>query len=202
MRLRTMMSYSLIPAAFLILTLTIDPAAAQSGTRSRGVQSGSGNRSSGSGTQSGSTSRRSSQQTFESKLWDYLNRQKYWNWAPVPGRSETAYPGQSPHGAFLKMYLNRRAAGNSGELPNGSIIIKENYASDGKTLAAITVMYRTKDYNPDAGNWYWVKYNANGTVAKTPPDKGSMRLAGTPQGCIECHAGADGDDYAFFNDEP
>lgn len=127
-------------------------------------------------------------------------RQKYQNWAPVPGQSDAAYPGESPHGAFLKMYLNRKAAGSPGNLPDGSIIIKENYEADGKTLAAITVMYRTKGYNQAAGDWYWVKYNPDGTVATAPPEKGSARLSGKPKGCIECHGGAEGDDFAFFND--
>jgi len=99
------------------------------------------------------------------------------------------------------MYLNRTAAGNSSTLPDRSIVVKENYAGDGTTLAAITVMYRSKGYNSDAGDWYWVKYNPDGTVASTPPDKGSMRLSGRPKGCIECHNSAEGGDFAFFNDE-
>ena len=138
-------------------------------------------------------------QTFESKLWGYLVRSKYRNWAPVPGQSDAMYEGQNPHGAFLKMYLNRKAAGSPKNLPNGSIIIKENF-TPAKTLAAVTVMYKTTGYNPTAGDWYWVKYNPDGSVATKQTDKGMVRLGGRVGGCIDCHGGADGDDYAFFND--
>ena len=137
--------------------------------------------------------------SFEQKLWGYLVRAKYRNWAPVPGKSDGMYDGQSPHGAFLKMYLNRKAAGSPSTLPNGSIIIKENF-SPTKSLAAITVMYRTKGYNPEAGDWYWVKYNPDGTVANKTTEKGVMRLGGRVGGCTDCHGGADGDDFAYFND--
>ena len=99
------------------------------------------------------------------------------------------------------MYLNRTAIANSNNLPHDSILIKENYGQDKKTLMAITVMYRAKGYNPEAGDWYWVKYNPNGTVAKAPPEKGSMPLQGKLKGCIKCHGGADGKDFAFVNDE-
>ena len=127
-------------------------------------------------------SARQDNRSFEDRFWSYLQDQKYTNWAPVPGKSDGYSEGQSPHGAFLKMYLNRTAAGNPKELPNGSIIIKENYGPDKKTLMAVTVMYRTKGYNPVAGDWYWAKYNPNGTIAKMPPEKGSMKIAGKAKG--------------------
>ena len=65
---------------------------------------------------------------------------------------------------------------------------------------AITIMYRSKGYAPDSGDWYWVKYRPDGTVDKTPPEMGNMRLAGRLNGCINCHNAADGDDYVFAND--
>ncbi|RMG32777.1 MAG: hypothetical protein D6725_16970 [Planctomycetota bacterium] len=133
---------------------------------------------------------------FERKFWDWLQSVHYRNWAPVPGQTGEATAGQSPHGAFVKMYLNRTAAGHPNELPNGSIIVKENYGPDGKTLMAVTVMYRSRGFDPQHGDWYWVKYGADGTVAY----KNAMKLAGRVKGCIECHQGADGGDWAFFND--
>ena len=141
------------------------------------------------------------QSSYETRLWDWLQGVKYKNWAPVPGKTGDAYPGESPHGAFLKMYLNRTAAGDLKKLPSGSILIKENYGKDKKTLMAVTVMFRSKGYDPEHNDWYWVKYMPNGTVAKAPPEKGSMRLAGKVKGCIMCHEGADGKDFAFVNDE-
>ena len=65
---------------------------------------------------------------------------------------------------------------------------------------AVTVMYKTPNYNPDAGDWYWVKYLADGKVDQKATPMGNIRLAGKPKGCIECHADAAGGDYAFFND--
>lgn len=139
-------------------------------------------------------------ETFESKFWKYLKASRYTQWSPVPGSTGDAYPGQSPHGATLKMYLNRAAAGRPAELPDTSILVKENYGPDGKTLMAITVMYRTKGYNPDAADWYWIKYLPDGRVAQKETPNGPVRLAGKPKGCIECHVAAEGGDYAFFND--
>jgi len=156
-------------------------------------------------TQSGSRSTGSispQPKSFDQKLWDYISGSKYTNWAPVPGKSADFAEGGSPHGAFVKMYLNRTAAGNPRELPNGSMVIKENYGPNKQQLMAITVMYRTKGYNPEAGDWYWVKYNTDGTVAKAPPEMNSLPLSGKPMGCIKCHGeGAVGGDFAFLNDD-
>lgn len=139
--------------------------------------------------------------TFESKFWDYLRKVQYENWAPGPGQGLDFYPGKSPHGAHLKMYLNRVAAADPGKFPYGSIIVKENYDKD-KKLAAITVMYRpVKGYDPDHNDWYWVKYNPDGTVARTPATEGSTPIAGKVKGCIDCHSSAKGGDYYFANDK-
>lgn len=177
---------------------------AQSGSRSY-QQQGSGSRSGGRSYQQGSSSRqqgmnRAPASTFESKFWDWLKRVEYHNWAPGPGKPTEAYPGQSPHGKFVKTYLNRTAAGNSKTLPDGSIIIKENFGPDGKTLMAVTVMYKAKGFNPEGNDWYWVKYTPDGSVARTPAEKGNMPISGKFASCIECHAGADGNDFSFIND--
>ena len=146
-------------------------------------------------------------ESFETRFWNWLQESKYKNWAPVPGKSGDAYPGKSPHGAFLKMYLNRTAAGNLSSLPYGSILVKENYGKDRKTLMAVTVMYRTKGYDSKHNDWYWVKYAPDGSVAKVPnmpkfPKKmWGMPIAGRFPSCIMCHDGADGKDFAFVNDK-
>ena len=125
------------------------------------------------------------------------------NWTEYPGL-EGFQPGNSPHGNYLKYYLNKTAKSNTDEFPYGSIIIKENYmAKDAKKLGPVTVMARLKGYDSDNYDWYWVKYNPDGTLDTNP--KG-MKLAGAvaqgmDSGCISCHAGADGDDYVFANDK-
>ena len=104
---------------------------------------------------------------FERKFWRYLRHNNYKNWAPVPGQTGDFTAGQSPHGNLIKMYLNRTAAGNTDTMPVGSIIVKENYNED-ESLQAITVMYKNAGYNPGSGDWYWVKYNPDGSVPFAP----------------------------------
>ena len=140
------------------------------------------------------------QQPFEVKFWNYLKSAQYKNWAPSPGTDGTASDGESPHGAKLKMYLNRVAVSNPKELPHGSIIVKENYGPDAKTLMAITAMYRSKGFDQKNYDWYWVKFMPDGTVARTPTNMGSMPIKGKFKSCIECHGGADGGDFSFLND--
>ena len=136
---------------------------------------------------------------FEVEFWRYLTANNYKNWAPAPKQDADYYSGKSPHGIYLKMYLNLTAIANPVELPNGSVIVKENYGPD-KSLKAITVMYRSTGYNPEGKDWYWVKYNPDGTVARTGVEDGSAKIAGASKNCMECHESADGDDFTFFND--
>ena len=137
-------------------------------------------------------------ETFEERMWKYLNSVCYQQWSPA-GDSGDFRESEAPHGALVKTYMNRKAAADPKNLANGSVVIKENYSPD-KKLMAITMMYKSKDYNPDADDWYWVKYLPNGEVAQMDSPKGKMAIAGKAQGCIDCHAGAEGDDYLFFND--
>lgn len=123
-------------------------------------------------------------------LWNYITKtHPYEKWAFWPGH-EGIYPGKSPHGAFLKLYANAPAieAAKAGQpMPEGAIIVKENYGKDKKTLMAITPMYKIEGYNPDGGDWYWAKYGADGKVA----------AAGKPKGCITCHSVQKDKDWLF-----
>ena len=85
-------------------------------------------------------------------------------------------------------------------LPNGSIIVKENYGQDKETLMAITVMYRTAGFDPQNNDWYWIKFNPDGSVARTPDAEGGKPIAGRFASCIECHRSAGGGDLTFAND--
>ena len=138
--------------------------------------------------------------SFESKLWDFLQSVHYHNWAPAANQGLEMYPGKSPHGSFLLMFVNRMAASNPKAPPYGSIIVKENFGKDKKKLLAVTVMYRVKGYDPEHNDWYWIKYDANGTVARTSPATGSKPISGKFKACIDCHAGAKGGDFYFTND--
>lgn len=168
-------------------------ATAQSGTRSYPPP-----RSSSPRTESQPSQRNASraEAPFEDRLWKYIQQAQYRNWAPLPGVSGDAYDGNSPHGDKVKLFVNRTAAAGDGKLPVGSILIKENFDSTGLKLMAVTVMYRAEGFAPEAGDWHWTKYEADGSVSAM---KG-MRMTGKVGMCIECHSSAGGDDFVFAND--
>jgi hypothetical protein len=123
-------------------------------------------------------------------VYDYITKTSpYQNWALFPGKDKL-YKGQHPHGALLTSYVNDVALkginNRVGVLDDGAIIIKENYMPD-KNLGAVTVMYRVNGYDPDAGDWFWAKYTANGSIEKE----------GKVAGCIGCHTAAIGNDWIF-----
>lgn len=123
-------------------------------------------------------------------VYDYITRaEPYQDWPLFPGKAEL-YKGAHPHGAFLTTYVSRDALpvieNQSGPLPDGSFIVKENYRPD-KTLAAVTVMYRVKGYAAEAGDWFWAKYTASGEIEKE----------GRVSGCINCHTSAIQNDWIF-----
>jgi len=99
-------------------------------------------------------------------------------------------PGQSPHGRFHRIYINRLLSGAlpaaSNVAPAGSIIIKENYGPD-RTVSGYTVMAKVAGYNPDAGDWFWAMYSPDGkTMAE-----GKLTM------CIDCHS-ASASDYVLL----
>lgn len=118
------------------------------------------------------------------KTTDYTKKFKMW-----PGKS-SFYQGKEPHGALLTTYVNIPAlmaiAGKKGSLPEGSMIVKENYSSE-KQLKSITVMYKVYGYNPEAGDWFWAQYGPGGKV----------EVEGKVDTCIKCHAENSNNDYIF-----
>jgi hypothetical protein len=178
-------------AALAAVISTVGWIAAQSGTRPSGrPPTGTPQR----GTTQGSDQR--SELPFEERFWNFLQQAQYRNWGPLPGQTDDVYPGNSPHGEKVKLYANRPAAGRPAELPHGSILVKENYDSTGEKLMSITVMYRSKGYAPDSGDWYWTKYEPDGKVSTMR----GMRITGRVSMCVECHKSAGGGDYVFAND--
>ena len=124
------------------------------------------------------------------KVWTHITAcNPYLGWGTWPGYPGI-YPGKSPHGAFLKLYANGlalKAAREGKPMPEGAIIVKENYGKDQKTLMAITPMYKVKGYNPDAGDWFWAKYEPTGKALKS----------GKVKGCIDCHRTQEDKDWLF-----
>jgi len=124
------------------------------------------------------------------KLWTYMtDTNSYTEWGFWPGH-EGIYPGKSPHGAYLKVYANDialKAAQEGKPMPNGAIIVKENYGEDKETLMAVTPMYRIEGYNPDGGDWFWAKYGTDGAI----------ETEGKVDGCIKCHSVQKANDWIF-----
>ncbi len=146
--------------------------------------------------QDGKDKKKEDEPSYARKFWKYLENGDYKLWAPMPGQDGELYKGTPPHGAFLKVYANRITFKNIEDPPHGSIIVKENYNKE-KELAAITVMYRSKGYDPENKDWWWVKYKPNGKVFT----KDDMPIAGQVGSCIDCHAKAKGNDYIFTNEK-
>lgn len=158
--------------------------------------------------------RSSKEVSFEDQFWKYLVGNNYKNWSPGPSDSAGFYKGQNPHGAYLKMYINRTAAGSIDDLTVGSVIILENYLED-QSLKTISVMYRTSGFNPSGNDWYWIEYKPDGSVVRSAardtqtgnriknvgltmsPQKLSV---GKASNCIQCHQSAAGSDFVFSND--
>jgi hypothetical protein len=124
------------------------------------------------------------------KLWTYMTETNpYQGWGYWPGYAGI-YPGKSPHGKYLKLLANPialKAAREGKPMPDGAILVKENYGADKKTLKAVTPMYKIKGYNPEGGDWFWVKYGSNGKI----------EAAGKPKGCVDCHRAAKDKDWLF-----
>jgi Cytochrome P460 len=122
-------------------------------------------------------------------VWSYLQSQDYQNhWKYFPGKS-AFYKGTPPHGALLTTYVNDLAedaiTNGAATMPPGAVIVKENYTPQ-KKLVVTTVMYKEKaGYNPEHGDWYWLKRAPDGKVeasGKVPP-------------CEACHMQAKEHDY-------
>ena len=131
--------------------------------------------------------------TNGANMWKHITVKKpYTNWKLWPG-TEKMYEGTQPHGAFLTTYVTKGARQaiekKKGKFVQGAIIVKENYMPD-KTLAAVTVMYKAKGYNPEAGDWFWAKYKPDGSVEKE----------GKVGGCIKCHSAKADNDWVFTGD--
>ena len=133
------------------------------------------------------------------QLWDEMDG--YTTWSPYPGMAGWQ-PGESPHGNALKYYINSIVAGDPENPGNGSIIVVENYGTEGGPLMTVSVMKKVRGYDPDNADWFWVKYGPDGTVMR---DLKGITLAGRvakgmSDGCINCHLHAGGGDYLFSND--
>jgi hypothetical protein len=120
----------------------------------------------------------------------YITEMKdYRQWPFFPNKG-TLYPGKHPHGSLLVTYVSPETLialqNNEARLPDGTIIVKENYNLQ-KKLQTTTVMYRIDGYNPENGDWFWLEYTPDQTVLKE----------GKAEGCINCHRAVKSNDWIF-----
>lgn len=112
----------------------------------------------------------------------------YTEWGQFPDH-RGMQEGNAPHGQWHIVYVNEQAGSAGHPKDDGAVIVKENFG-EGKTLNAITVMYKVDGYNPAAGDWFWVKYGP----------KGEVLVSGRPQGCISCHTAARDNDFIMTSE--
>lgn len=122
--------------------------------------------------------------------WMYMTKMSpYHGWGYWPGHAGIK-EGKSPHGKFVRVTANPVAlmAARKGmkEMPDGALIMKENFDADRK-LVALTPMYKVKGYNPEGGDWFWMKLAPDGTV----------EASGKLKGCVGCHAKVKKNDWIF-----
>lgn len=122
-------------------------------------------------------------------LWKHITETSpYTSWGFWPDH-KGLQEGDAPHAPLHKVFVNEPGLTSAHAPVNfNTIVVKENIGKD-KKLKALTVMYKVEGYNPDAGDWFWVKYGTNGTVDKS----------GKPAGCINCHGGAADSDYILVH---
>ncbi len=141
-------------------------------------------------------------QDYAAELWQIMRDRQL---AGAGAVQAFPYEGTDPHGMMLEtFYTTANLDGHT-----GALVIKRNYGPEGVTadqvlgerdehLASVTVMFRrAEDYAPDTGNWFWAKYLPDGSLDQAPD---GTALAGMAQGCISCHAAAEGEDYLFTTD--
>ncbi len=132
------------------------------------------------------------------ELWGEIADYATWT---EPEGFEGWQDGKSPHGSILRYYVNDVAKADL--TADGAVIVKENYSEESDdALMSVTVMEKRDGYDPETGDWFYVKYSPDGEVMENPDGKKLAGLVGKggSKGCIPCHAAADGDDYLFMND--
>ena len=143
---------------------------------------------------------------FAEDLWNAMLQAKLVGGEAQPGKP---YIGLHPHGAILESEIHTIAVrGVSGILAakrsyrGVGITVEDVEVNRSEFIVDITVMFkREAGYDSAAQNWFWAKYNPDGSLDVTP---NGVQLAGRiakgkPKGCIACHLRAPGGDLLFAN---
>jgi hypothetical protein len=105
----------------------------------------------------------------------------YTSWPLLPGTERmTPPPSPSPHGEYRTTYVNPAALRSLQEgrgMDFGSLVVLESYDAGRKPIG-LSVKLKIKGYHPEAGDWHWFQYDANGKVLS----------CGRTAVCIGCHS--------------
>lgn len=141
---------------------------------------------------------------FADNLWKVLTEK---NLVGENVLDASPYPGMHPHGAVLEVLTGTVTIDNR----EAKVITKRSYTGDDANVVTViknrlrflndvTVMLkREPGYDPENKDWFWAKYNPDGSLDATPNGiKLAGRIAkGKRKGCIACHRRAEGDDFMF-----
>ena len=113
------------------------------------------------------------------ELWTRIHDANYRSWVRAPGYA-TRKPTDAPHSDAVEIFVNdvvQNALVGSAitSWPDGSIIVKDGFDSDG-SLDIVAVMEKR------GTAWFWVEWS----------EDGESLYSGKPSICTDCHApGAD-----------
>lgn len=126
------------------------------------------------------------------RVWKRISEESNFRNYPYWPEHEGEHPGQAPHGNFHTIFINprlRQALPLKDKVaPDGSIIVKSNCDIDMEN-EVLTIMVKVKGFDPEHGDWYWIKSSPEGKVA----------AEGKVGGCINCHSVVKGNDYLFVH---
>lgn len=122
-----------------------------------------------------------------------LQTDPYQRWRQFSDRQGTL-PSVLPHGPMSRVFINATVEAAltafEGQLPDGSIIVKENVGtSPDVTEAVLTVMWKVAGFDPTNNDWFWANLTPEGRVV----------AEGKVQGCATCHGGVRSNDFVFVH---
>ncbi len=122
-------------------------------------------------------------------LWADI--QGYEAWGQFDGWSDTPVESGSHAGDFVRSYADDTMLvwNLTGEAPDGATAVKDQRASaDAPAPEAFTVMRKIAGYDPEHGDWFWARFEAEGAVT----------VAGQAGACTGCHSQvAETSDWVF-----
>ena len=122
-------------------------------------------------------------------IWKYINQENpFTEWAFWSDHQGT--DDSTAHAPKHKIYTNEQAiTSETPPMKNGAMLVKYNL-TPADEVKAVSVMYKVKDYNPTAGDWFWAEYKPTGEVV----------MSGKGEKCLSCHNAEADNDYILGHD--